>query len=348
MRKTAKPFLVPFLLLTLLFTPHFIFADPLEYMNNAEECECDDSEPRDFGRETDIIWDPYGFASYNQDEFRRCMNVNLSHTEGRWLDNRQGYTTLGIFSMVPYLAFRNFIPLVDVREHYFNDGKWGGNFGLGVRYIAAEYDAVFGFNAFYDYRKSCRDQKFNQVGVGLEMLTPCWNLCLNGYFPVQTQTGHSSDYSGSDYKISRKKREALCGGDIEIGTWLSCWEPCDGLDLYGAVGTYFYFPKRHQNVYGGEIKLLANIGCYLTLEAKGGYDQVFHGLGQGTVIVSIPFDFLLFGRRNDPGNDYYQQDGYLWDLAGQPIDRQEIIALGHKKRSRVSKSKSSSSYSHSR
>ena len=216
--KNCNPFVAAFLIVTVMFTPPCcIVGEQLEDMGNAEECECADSEPRDFGRETGITWDPYGFASANQDESRRCLNVNLGHTEGRWLDNRQGYTTLGVFSTVPYLATSNFLPLVvDFREHFFNDGKWAGNYGLGVRYIAADYDAVFGFNVFYDYREASRDQKFNQVGVGLEMLTPNWNLCLNGYFPVQTQSGHSSDdsydFSGSYYEISRKKKRSAARG----------------------------------------------------------------------------------------------------------------------------------------
>ncbi len=258
-------------------------------------------------------------------ELSGCQFAYLGHTEGRWLDNREGYTTFGAFSQWPALGFNNLLTFVDVRAHVFNNGKRAANIGIGARYVTCN-NQVFGANVFYDFREAYWHHRFNQIGVGLEMLTPCWEARLNGYFPIGRRWGHSSthhfDFSGSFSATCREKRVAMGGADFEIGRWLNCG--C--FSFYAGIGPYFYLPEEHRNVYGGEIRLLANIGRYVTLEARAGYDRVFHGEGQGTIIVSIPFE-LFFGGK---GGDTCQQGCCVRDIACQRVERQEIIAISHK------------------
>lgn len=262
------------------------------------------------------------------DVLSSCSQVYLGHTEGRWLDYDQGYTTIGLFSNLPFFRNTQFLTFVDLRGHFFNDGKKAANIGAGVRYLTNN-NRVFGINAFYDYREAYWNKNFNQVGVGLEMLSDSWDVRLNGYFPLGKKFGHSHAhhfrYPGGFFATVREKREAMAGGDVEIGKWIRRKGPCDFFDLYAAFGTYFYFPKEHKDVYGGEIRLLSNLGRYVTLEAKGGYDNVFHGVGLGRIILSLPLD-LLFGSKKCGCEDFC-----CTTITCQPVYRQEIIALSNKK-----------------
>ena len=99
----------------------------------------------------------------------------LSHIEGRGIGYHKGYTTIGAFFEPCQLKTCGLQPFLDVRGHYFNDGKWAANVGVGTRWWDDCLQRTFGVNVFYDYRRGdsfdCKETKdFNQIGFGVEML----------------------------------------------------------------------------------------------------------------------------------------------------------------------------------
>lgn len=257
--------------------------------------------------------------------------VYVDHVEGHWLDNRQGYTSLGVFLPVPILKSSTFLPFVDLRGHWFNNGKAAANLGGGLRYINTKTSRVFGVNAFYDYRRISWNNDAHQLGIGFEALSPCWDIRINGYLPLGERSFHSKrhcfEFSGDFFATCRASRSSMSGFDAEIGKWLT---RCNCFNLYGAVGFYSYFPNKHnRNLYGGQARLLADIGRYVSLEVRGGYDQVSHGMMQGRIAITIPFD-AIFRRTGNNCNDRGCQSCCCFDIACQPIYRQEIIALSGK------------------
>lgn len=267
-----------------------------------------------------------------------CMSccdgwVYVDHVEGHWLDNREGYTSLGLFVPVPISKTPRFLPFLDLRGHWFNDGKAAANLGGGLRLINYNTSRVFGVNAFYDYRKVSWNNEVHQIGIGFEALSPCWDFRFNGYFPLGERSFHSRRHhfeftEGDGFMAScRESRNSMAGFDAEVGRWLN---RCNCFNLYGAIGFYSYFPnKNKRNLYGGQARLLADIGRYVSLEVRGGYDQVSHGMVQGRITITIPFDTISRWAGNNCSNRNCQ-NCCCFDVACQPIYRQEIIALSGK------------------
>lgn len=258
------------------------------------------------------------------------ISSSLSHTEGHWLDNYNGYTSLKIFNEVPLLdsPFKTFI---DLQGNFFNNGKVAANGGLALRYECSSRSAILGLNGFYDYRETSWNQDFHQVGMGLEYLTPFFDVRMNGYLPVGTKLSHSKTdwfyYEDSYYATSQNQRVAYSGLDIEIGSSLKKFDLSNSLNLYGAIGYYFYKNRKHfPNDYGVKARIEALISEAIRLEFKTGFDNSYHGMAAGTISFEIPletlFDYCQIGKSSKIStckNSLYQ-----------PIQRQEIIALSKK------------------
>ncbi len=253
---------------------------------------------------------------------------SLSHTEGNWLDNHEGYTSIGTFSELPFFETCSFTPFIDVRGHFFNDGKTAANVGIGFRFQKEGRSEIFGVNAFYDFREASWNHIFHQAGIGFEYLTPCADFRLNAYLPLGSSLAHSStkvfQYEGGYRASAKSQRLSYGGADFEMGTWLKRPGACNFFDLYGAIGAYYYAARHHhRNEYGSKARLEARFLDYFSFELKGGFDEVYHGMAQGTLAVAIPLDLIFDGCRNTCS---CPNDRALY----QSIHRQEIIALSKK------------------
>lgn len=264
----------------------------------------------------DLLWDP--------------LRLYVDHVEGRWLDNGMGYTSLGIFYSP--IKMGDLIPFLDLRGHIFNDGRAAGNVGGGLRYVVSDQDAVYGVNAYYDFRQSSwRHHWYDQVGVGFERLSPCFDVRINGYIPINS-TAHSSkhffDVGNGFFATCREKRSSMWGLDAEIGKWL--FQDCYCFDLYGALGAYYNGDKKNNDHHalGGQARLAAYFYKYFSAEVQAGYDEHNHGMAQGRVTVEIPLSSFSFWK--DACSSQTSLCDCLRDLFYQPVERREIIALGGK------------------
>lgn len=87
------------------------------------------------------------------DSLESSARVYADHVEGRWIDNPEGYSSLGTFIALPLDCCARYLPFIDLRGHVFNDGKYAANLGGGVRFLTHCND-VFGLNVYYDYRET--------------------------------------------------------------------------------------------------------------------------------------------------------------------------------------------------
>ncbi len=158
------------------------------------------------------------------------LRLYVAHTEGKWIENEEGYTSFGVFGAFPLdsCGCAEFVPFVDLRAHVLNDGRFAGNFGGGLRYETNH--RVFGINAYYDYLETHHEHGhyvkvvtdasgdtitksslkhftgtnpffdphhkdgdgFHRVGIGAEMLSECWDVRANVYIPVGENEKSSS------------------------------------------------------------------------------------------------------------------------------------------------------------
>ncbi len=252
--------------------------------------------------------------------------IYFDHVEGNWLDNRKGYTSFGMFIPFQLCTESYWFPFIDLRGHWFNNGKTAGNLGGGLRFINSDSSKVFGVNAYYDFRQGSWRHYYDQLGIGIEMLTPGWDFRCNSYFPLggrKAHRRHEIDLGNGFEATNHQHQQSLGGFDAEIGKWLRRQSSCCRFNLYGALGFYSYFPEKHRrNILGGEVRIYSQLGRYVSIEIQGGCDRVNHGMLQGTLAITIPIGSCRC--------EVESCDQCCSGLLYQPVHRQEIIALDKK------------------
>lgn len=236
----------------------------------------------------------------------RLNSFWVSHLTGPGVGYRSGYSTIGAISSLNNPIYSDIKPFLDVRAHYFNSGKWAANVGLGARWYNECWEKTIGLNVYYDYRRgdtlACLPTRdFNQIGFGAELFGCLYDLRLNVYIPLGARSESSCPqyyfYPGDYFAAHRHKRKALPGFDAEIETRLRNWDPCSCLDLYGAIGPYYFASFCGKDCAGGRIRIGLDFWDFFTIEAWGSYDSMFGAICQGLVRLSIPFDYdkTVFG-----------------------------------------------------
>ncbi len=128
----------------------------------------------------------------------------IRHIEGGGIGYKEGYTTLDFLSTID--VFPTGYLLLDLRGHLFNNSKFGGNGGGGVRF-GKEDTFMCGLNAYYDFRYD--HFLFNQVGLGIDFRKNGFFLCANGYrslgpkirYLSTVQETYADGYSASEHRI---------------------------------------------------------------------------------------------------------------------------------------------------
>lgn len=248
------------------------------------------------------------------------IRFEVGYATGKFIGIDKDYLELGVFA--PFQATCDSYVFTDLRAYRFDESEWATSMGLGFR--KGFCDMVLGGNVYWDYREGHCNTDFNRIGIGVEYLSDCFDVRINGYIPVSAQTGwcrkhYYNDYEGGYSATCRRKEFCVAAGfDAEIGTPFFCW--CD-LSLYGAVGPYYFDKKNEENYWGGMARLELNWKSLLSLEVRTSYDRHNHSHTQGRFLVSIPLDFFNFCNCDDR---------CCWDrLFTQPVERNGIIFLDH-------------------
>ena len=109
-----------------------------------------------------------------------------SHLNGVYLDS-----ITGIWAPQKRDAFL----FLDSRYHYEDNAQFISSTGLAFRKLLPEKNVIIGVNAFGDSISSERDNNFEQLGLGAEILTQWIDARFNYYLPEndQVQVGSSTD-----------------------------------------------------------------------------------------------------------------------------------------------------------
>lgn len=268
------------------------------------------------------------FSSCECCEGPNTAMVALRHIEPGGIGYGQGYTSLDFF-WAPNLC-GNWTGFIDARGHIFNDGKWASNLGIGLRFLPECSDVIVGGNLYWDWREA-RHTTFNQLGAGLELLFPCWDVRVDGYIPV----GHDKKryrnrfdrFKGHHALAFRKWELSLWGVDAALGRWLyrgNCFS------LHAAIAGYYFGGDFDKHAAGGLFRAKVQFWDRVDLRGQVSYDHLFKWQGQGELAVNFRFGC--------PVNRYPRQTRCCTDillleerLVEQP-ERFEIIVTTTKKK----------------
>jgi hypothetical protein len=234
------------------------------------------------------------------------------------------YTTVELL-FAPDYCLGSIMPFLDVRGHRFDNNTYAANGGLGGRYIPDPYCDCFcemlGFNAYYDYRQGCIGY-YNQVGVGLEILSRRWDLRANAYAPFgkkrHIQTCVFDDYIGDYFAIRESIESISYSFNAELG-WLII-DDCYDFSLYAAAGPYFIArAKCNEGVVGGEARIRPQYRDYLALDLSWRYDQLFETIWQVEIVLNLPLYQISCKNKYPCG----LSDRQIY----QPIERFEVMPL---------------------
>ena len=236
--------------------------------------------------------------------------ISLGHTDGKGIGYDEGYTTLKGAVFFPN-AEKKIFPFIDLRYHFLNNGQSALNAGAGIRFVPSFTSKIFGFNVFYDYRRSPAHCNCQQMGVGAELLSRLMEFRINGYFPLKKlHMVHYCYYDGYEgpYFIARKQYEYVFPGvDAEAGYRFFRNQK---FLLYGALGTYYLVKNSCiPTVVGAKIRFECIVRQLLSFEASVTYDKYYKLRGEGQVTVTIPFG----------------GGGYRRKLIAHPVKRNEIV-----------------------
>ncbi len=247
------------------------------------------------------------------------LRASLRHIEGNGIGYDTGYTTLEIFGGN---RMGDSLPFADLRGHLFDNGKYAFNAGVGYRQQC--HCRIYGGNIFYDYRQ-VEHQNYKQIGAGLESLGEKWDFRLNGYLPIgakQSSWFHPrfAKFKGNHFFIREKQDFSMKGASAEAGYHLPAIQ---SFSFYAALGPY-YFAGKGKNAYGGQLRLSGKYKEYVAIEGNTSYDNVFHDIYQGQVVLSLPFGPKMRVKQNTTSCN--NQSLFATRMV-QPVFREEIIVV---------------------
>lgn len=261
--------------------------------------------------------DVYYSDTPHADSFIRMHLYSQTHF-GKSIGECHNYQTVGLYADVDNGCLR---PFLDLRCHALGDHLWAGNCGAGMRWGHSHSGPSWSVNGFYDYRYF--SGAYQQLGIGSELNFHGVSIVCNCYHPI----GHKHHYGvpveysylGDYYAIRRKRRRALAGADIELGTNWNDLPLCIPFSFYCGLGAYHYSCHQKESFTG--VRFRGEI-CYrdlISLEILATHDTTFSYSVQGVLTLNISFDHK--------GIVFPSFENCLSCSVSQPVQRQEIIVL---------------------
>lgn len=252
----------------------------------------------------------------------RPMFFGLRHIEQEGVGYNRGYTTgEGVIFLVPDQSTKLW-PFIDLRYHFFNDGKQAINAGAGVRRSLGSSKWIGGVNGYYDYRQS-RHGHYNQLGLGLELLGEAWDFRLNGYLPIgnkQTIIKHCAfNYPGGFFIIKDNVEAALAGINFEIGRVIYDTKI---INIYGAIGAYYFGDGicSSRDAFGGKARFKLVFMDIAFIQGNISYDGLYGTRMQWEIGLRIPFGYKH--KHTKASKRSFPKETFI-----QPIERFEIVVL---------------------
>jgi parallel beta-helix repeat protein len=132
--------------------------------------------------------------------------------EGKW-GNRRALGDIGLFAPLWQSATSLFF--TDIRGRLDDQDSREGNFGFGLRHmLPSGWNA--GIYGYYDARRTGNGSFFQQATLGAEMLSPDFDLRVNGYLPFGKRERITGTAGSAPFA-------EFANGTIEIVTPASTW-----------------------------------------------------------------------------------------------------------------------------
>lgn len=269
-------------------------------------------------------------SSQKKSSFFLPKRVTLKHVNGFGNNvNNFGlatnYSTLALLFASEY-QLGHFMPMLDIRGYLFDKGFYAASVGVATRYIPKRnsFCELLGMNLYYDWRQGF-GTSFNQIGVGLEVLSRRWDLRANAYIPIGNFK-HRVNHKFDGYIGPYKYNHSVCkftnyGFNLEAG-YLAVNQK--NFLFYAATGPYYFSRKSWNKTFGWELRVRPQFRDYLALDLSGSYDHVFQWLFQVTAILYLPL-YHISGKNQRPCGITDRQ-------IYQPIERFEVMPLGRRDR----------------
>ena len=176
--------------------------------------------------------------------------------------------------------------------------------GLIGRHLFEDRSVILGASFMADSRWTEYDNRFDQVGAGVELLSRWVDARFNYYYPLSDEeTLELSTATGSDVRSETagkvtttttttyaRYEEALQGLDFEIGAWLPFLDEVAPTGLF--AGYYDYESDYSSDLSGMKARLECRVHPQVTLDAEWREDSdVSQGEIFGGVRVLLPLDF---------------------------------------------------------
>jgi hypothetical protein len=185
------------------------------------------------------------------------------------------------------------------RSTFDDSGAWEVNVGVGYRHLIAD-TAILGGNVYYDmstryYENSLtlekKEQFYDQLGTGIEVLTDWVNVRANGYLHL-TGDARADDYS---YRFSgpgiwgsgRSSTEALSGIDGEVGFKIPGLSDYVETWVYG--GGYAFWGEHITNVTGYKTRIEIIPAGLVRMSVGYSNDRINGNQVEGSLALDIPF-----------------------------------------------------------
>lgn len=223
--------------------------------------------------------------------------------------------------LTPFWAPGDFVFFLNTRNKWSDNGQYIPSYGLGGRYLVPGHDIILGANAYYDGLHSRYGNDFDQLGIGVELLTRWFDARANWYLPDNDlyEIGDSTRRDGeigvvgnfrdgnvfkrrisetSDKRYSKRYEGALEGYNLEAGFLVP------GLDKYFELrflaGYYNYSGPFNQHFDGFKGRVEARFLPGLIADVEYWDDaELMGGNWTGELRVTLPFSlFNLASGRN--------------------------------------------------
>ncbi len=206
------------------------------------------------------------------------IDGRFGHIALQALGRDTGITPLELF---PHLISEDQILFGDFRTFVTNDGRLGGNFGAGWRFIEPTDNDMLGVSAWYDIDNSTGNT-FHQLGLNLEARMAWAGIESNLYLPVgdrnQILDRRLSNIRFDDHNIlfdvASQSGESMPGIDATVSAYL----PFDYLidhQVQASCGWYHFRGDQRDDINGFKLQVDGNIVETVSAQVALTHDKTF-------------------------------------------------------------------------
>ncbi|RYD61304.1 MAG: hypothetical protein EOP84_35885, partial [Verrucomicrobiaceae bacterium] len=202
---------------------------------------------------------------------------------------------------------------LDSLYQYEDNGQFVSSTGLAFRKLLSEAGVIVGANVFWDSISSARDNDYDQLGLGVEVLSRWVDFRFNYYLPEDDQyvVARSSRTQSSEFRSGgsvvertrtrgfKRYEAALEGFNSELGFLVP------GLDRYAEVrlfGGYYHYANPFGGDFNGfKARLEARLLPGVIADVEYWDDSALMG-GHWTagMRVSVPFSLFNLVKGRNP------------------------------------------------